>query len=104
MEDVLDVYEKPYDPNERVARLDEKPITLHADVRPATAANARPGATANTRGTANAFLAVKPKAGKHFGFPTPDRIGFQFALVALKLVIRHHSGDVHENVPGVGSL
>jgi len=27
---------------------------------------------------------VEPKAGKHFCFPTPDRTGFQFALVALK--------------------
>ena len=34
MEDVLETYEKPYDPLEPVVCLDEKPVTLHADVRP----------------------------------------------------------------------
>ena len=34
MEDVLAVYEKPYDPAEPVICLDEKPVSLHADVRP----------------------------------------------------------------------
>ena len=33
MEDVLAVYEKPYNPAQPVLCLDEKPITLHADVR-----------------------------------------------------------------------
>ena len=36
MEDVLEVYERPYDPQQPVICLDEKPITLHADVRPAS--------------------------------------------------------------------
>ena len=35
MEDVL---ERPYDPEQPVVCLDEKPITLHADVRPGSAA------------------------------------------------------------------
>jgi hypothetical protein len=34
MEDVLETYEQPYDPQEPVVCLDEKPFTLHADVRP----------------------------------------------------------------------
>jgi len=38
MEDVPGVYEKPYDPKEPVVCQDEKPITLHTDVRPAEAA------------------------------------------------------------------
>ena len=41
MEDVLEVYERPHDPNEPVVCLDEKPVTLHADVRPASLA--KPG-------------------------------------------------------------
>lgn len=93
MEDVLAIYEKPYDPQEPVVCLDEKPITLHADVRPATAAEpgreARRDSEYERRGTANAFLAVEPKAGKHFCFPTPDRTGFQFALVVLKLAMSY---------------
>ena len=38
MEEVLATYERPYDPAEPVVCLDEKPVTLHADVRPACAA------------------------------------------------------------------
>src|ERR1035441_10300435 len=38
MEDVLETYERPYSPQEPVLCLDEKPITLHADVRPASPA------------------------------------------------------------------
>jgi hypothetical protein len=38
MEDVLEVYERPYDPDEPVFCVVEKPITLHADVRPASPA------------------------------------------------------------------
>ena len=34
MEDVLEVYERPYDATEPVVCLDEKSVTLHADVRP----------------------------------------------------------------------
>jgi len=34
MEDVLEVYERPYSPQEPVICVDEKPITLHADLRP----------------------------------------------------------------------
>ena len=34
MEDVLGTYEQPYDAAEPVVCLDEKPVTLHAEVRP----------------------------------------------------------------------
>ena len=90
MEDVLETYEKPYDPVEPVVCLDEKPVTLHADVRPPSAA--QPGREARRdneyerRGTANVFCVVEPKAGRHFTFSTPDRSGFEFAQVAAELV------------------
>jgi len=45
MEDVLEVYERPYDPQQPVVCLDEKPVTLHADVRPASPAAAGAGGT-----------------------------------------------------------
>lgn len=32
MEDVLDLYEEPYDPHYPTICLDEKPVVLHADV------------------------------------------------------------------------
>ena len=41
MEDVLAVYEKPYDAAEPVVCMDEKPLALHADVRSPTPA--KPG-------------------------------------------------------------
>ena len=44
-EDVLEVYERPYDPQQPVICLDEKPVTLHADVRHHTSG-------AGTRGAA----------------------------------------------------
>lgn len=93
MEDVLALYEKAYDATQPVVCLDEKPITLHGEVRPATAAKpgreARRDSEYERRGTANAFLAVEPKAGRHFCFPTPDRSGFQFAQVALELAMSY---------------
>jgi len=89
MEDVLEVYERPYDQQEPVVCLDEKPITLHADVRPAypvaPGREARRDNEYERRGTANVFCAVEPKAGRHFTFPTPDRSGFEFARVTVEL-------------------
>ena len=93
MEDVLETYEQPYDPHEPVVCLDEKPVTLHADVRPSSPA--RPGREARRDneyercGTANVFCAVEPKAGRHFTFPTPDRSGFEFAQVAVALALAY---------------
>jgi hypothetical protein len=93
MEDVLEVYERPYDQQEPVVCLDEKPITLHADVRPTTPAT--PGREARRDneyercGTANVFCAVEPKAGRHFSFPTPDRSAFEFARVMVNLALAY---------------
>jgi hypothetical protein len=93
MEDVLELYERPYDEQEPVVCLDEKPITLHADVRPASPAapgrEARRDNEYERRGTANVFCAVEPKAGRHFTFPTPDRSGFEFARVAVNLALAY---------------
>ena len=93
MEDVLETYEQPYDAQEPVVCLDEKPVTLHADVRPPSPA--QPGREARRDneyercGTANVFCAVEPKAGRHFTFPTPDRSGFEFAQVAVALALAY---------------
>jgi len=93
MEDVLETYEKPYDPAEPVVCFDEKPVTLHADVR--TPMPAKPGRELRRdneyqrRGTANVFCAVEPKAGRHFTFPTPDRSGFEFAQAVAELACQY---------------
>jgi hypothetical protein len=97
MEDVLETYEQPYDPKEPVVCVDEKPVTLHADVRPATPAapgrEARRDNEYERRGTANVFCAVEPKAGLHFTFPTPDRSAFEFAQVAFHLALQYPQAD-----------
>src|SRR6202140_3497428 len=43
MEDVLKTYEQPYNPDQLVVCLDEKPMTLHADVRAPFSGCARAG-------------------------------------------------------------
>ena len=97
MEDVLETYERPYDASQPVVCLDEKPVTLHADVRPASPA--RPGREARRDneyercGTANVFCAVEPKAGRHFTFPTPDRSGFEFAQVLFHLALEYPNAE-----------
>jgi transposase len=90
MEDVLAVYEKPYQTDEPVLCLDEKPVSLHADVRPARPASpgkpARPDNEYKRCGTANVFGVVEPKAGRHFTTATPNRSAAQFAHVVSHIV------------------
>ena len=93
MEDVLEVYERPHNPAEPVVCLDEKPVTLHADVRPPQPPI--PGKIAKRDseykrcGTANAYCAVEAKAGQHFTWPTPDRSADQFAQVLFDLAVHY---------------
>ena len=56
MEDVLEIYERPYDPAEPVVCLDEKPVTLHADVRPPL----QPSRDGKRGGTTNTSVAARP--------------------------------------------
>ena len=83
MEDVLALYEKPYDAAHPVVCLDEKPVSLHAEVRPSRPA--RPGHLAKrdneykSCGTANPFAIVEPKGGRHLTCATRDRSGRAFA-------------------------
>jgi len=108
MEDVLETYEKPYDPQQPVVCLDEKPVTLHADVRPVAPAvpgrETRRDSEYERRGTANVFCAVEPKAGRHFTAATPDRSGFEFARFACDLALQYPEADtihlVMDNLSG----
>ena len=97
MEDVLAVYERPYDAQHPVICLDEKPVTLHADLRPASPAlpgrEARRDNEYERCGTANVFCAVEPKAGRHFTFATPDRSGLEFAKVAFEIAIQYMQAE-----------
>jgi len=93
MEDVLALYEKPYDAFEPVICLDEKPVSLHSELR--SSVSARPGSPAKRDneyrrwGTANVFGVVEPKAGRHFTRATADRSGPQFARLIDYLTRRY---------------
>jgi transposase len=90
MEKVLAIYEKPLSKSEPVVCVDEKPVMLHADVRPQRPM--RPGQILRRdceyerRGTANAFCGVEPKAGRHFTRITANRSAAQFADYLVEIV------------------
>lgn len=83
MEDVLDVYEKPYDENKPVICVDEKPIQLLDDVRPPS--GIAPGEEKKVdyeykrNGSCNVFCAVEGLQGVYFNKVTEQRRGVDFA-------------------------
>jgi len=93
MEDVLALYERPLDASEPVVCLDEKPVTLHRDVRPPTPAVPSQVARRDNEyqrcGTANVFCAVEPQAGRHFTYPTPRRTALEFARMVARIAISY---------------
>jgi hypothetical protein len=97
MSDVLALYEKLHNPTQPVVCLDEKPVVLHQDKRPTSAA--RPGYPGKRdyeykrRGTANVFCAVEPLAGRHFTWPTPNRSGKEFAKVLHRLATAYPAAE-----------
>ncbi len=97
MEDVLALYEKPLSEEEPVVCLDEKPVVLHADIRPPIPM--RPGRMARHDceykrcGTANVFCGVQPKAGRHFARVTRDRPSPEFADYLLEIAEHYPAAD-----------
>jgi DDE superfamily endonuclease len=95
MENVLEIYERSFDPAEPVVCLDERPVQLHGDARPRS--RARPGRPAHydyeyTRGgTANIFCAVEPLAGKHITKVTDNRKAPEFAKMVAEITRRYPS-------------
>lgn len=84
MENVLDLYERPYDAKSPVVCVDEKPKQLLEDGRPGIPAKLGSGVKKKdyeyTRpGTANVFCGVEPKAGRHFTKVTQRRTKPDFA-------------------------
>lgn len=93
MEDVLAVYEQPLSEEEPVVCVDEKPVVLHANVRPPRPI--RPGRIARLdseyrrEGTANVFCGVEPKAGRHFTQVTPNRCSPRFADFLVEIASQY---------------
>lgn len=67
MEQVLDTYAQPYNPNYPVVCMDEQPVQLHREVRPPIAATAKHGKRVDYEyeraGTASIFMCTEPLLG-----------------------------------------
>jgi DDE superfamily endonuclease len=89
MEDVLEFYALPYDPRYPTVCLDEKPVVLHAEVRPGLPL--APGHVEcrdyeyERRGTANLFVLVEPLAGWSHLAVTDHRTKQDYAEVLRSL-------------------
>ena len=83
MEDVLDIYEMPYNAEFPVVCLDEKPVVLLDDKRtPVSMSEGKPRRVDYEyvrNGSVNTFCAVEPKAGVYFNRVTENRSAPQFA-------------------------
>ena len=90
MEDVLDVYAKPYDKKAPVICLDEKSKQLLADSRPSLPTAKGKIAIQDyeyvRKGTGNIFVAVEPLAGKRITQVTRRRTKLDYALFLERLV------------------
>ncbi len=83
MEEVLELYEEPYDPKRPVVCFDEMPVQLIGETRmPRPAApgrRARYDYEYKRNGTANLFIGFEPKAGKRYVDATDTRTKLDFA-------------------------
>ena len=90
MEDVLEVYTRPYDPRRPQVCLDETSKQLVAETRePLPAAPGRPERVDyayERQGTANLFMAFEPLAGQRRVKVTKRRTAVDFAQVLQELV------------------
>lgn len=90
MEDVLNLYEKPYDSNEPVLCFDEKSKQLIADTRPVQAAKEgkpkRQDYEYKRNGTRNIFVTVEPKGGFREVAVTKRRTKSDFAKEIRRIV------------------
>ena len=97
MEDVLETYERPLSASEPVVCVDEKPVVLHEDTRPAIPMH--PGQVARRDyeykrcGTANVFCGIEPKAGVHFTKVTPTRSSPEFADFILEIAAHYPAAE-----------
>lgn len=98
MEDVLDVYERPYDPQRPVVCIDEKPVALISDTRERIVAK-KPGEILKKdyeykrNGSVNVFCAVEPKVGKYINRVTKKRRAPDFAKFMKSLTIKYKEAE-----------
>ena len=97
MEEILDLYEEPYDPKRPVVCFDERPCQLLAEVRESLAC--KPGKPKRVdfeyerRGMANVLLAFEPLKGRREMRVTEHRRKLEFAAM-----MRHLLDDLYPEV------
>lgn len=93
MEDVLEVYEQTRSIDYPLVCVDEKPIQLLEDIRPASGLS--PGKIRKEdfeymrKGTANVFCAIAPKTGLYFNKVTSRRCASDFAKFLASIERRY---------------
>lgn len=94
MEDVLDLYEEPYDEKFPVVCFDEKPYQMLQDILmplPTTKGRVkRQDYEYKRKGVCNIFVAVEPRAGKRFVSVCEKRKKEDFALFIRELIEQHY--------------
>ena len=97
MEDVLEVYQRPYDPRRPLVCFDEQSKQLIREIRqpvPATPGRARRIDYEYERnGTANLFMVFEPLAGRRRVKVTDRRTAIDFAEVIRETVDGHPTAD-----------
>ena len=97
MEDVLEVYQRPYDPRRPVVCFDEQSKQLIREIRrPVPAAPGRPERIDyeyERNGTANLFMVFEPLAGRRRVKVTDRRTAIDFAEVIRETVDGHPTAD-----------
>ena len=95
MEDVLETYEKPYDPMHPVLCMDEQPVQLIKDVRAPideTVEHARRVDYEYERaGVANIFMFTEPLAGWREAFARETKTKVDWALIVAELLEGRYS-------------
>jgi hypothetical protein len=94
MEDVLEVYTRPYDPRRPLVCMDETPKQLVGETRPARPIARRRAARHDyeylRQGVANVFMVFEPLAGRRRAKVTERRTRIEWAEVVRELVDRIH--------------
>jgi transposase len=114
MEDVLNVLARPYDAQEPVVTLDERPVALRGASRPdrpmAPGRLAREDYEYVRQGTANIYCVVEPKAGRHLTHATRDRKAPRFVAALQRIARRYRAAKTihlvmdNLNLHGPGSV
>jgi hypothetical protein len=115
MEDVLEVYHRPYDPERPVVCMDECSKQLIGEVReplpPKPGQVAKYDSEYERKGTANVFMAIEPLAGKRAVRVTDRRTRVDWAQFIRMLLVTMYPAAAkvvlvmdNLNTHGIGSL